>query len=188
MMRTRIAACAAACSMMAVGALGAQTVTACSVTGASGKCSPSVTLDKPGTMTNPALLALTVSPSSSPLSPLSLTASASDMDVATGLSSATTATLVVQANRAWTVQVSGATAVWGASAGAWTSKPVSELLWSLSPTGAATPLSVTSATAVSGTAGPGGAGTPLYFRPVVHWLTDKPGVYTMDVVFTLTTP
>jgi hypothetical protein len=139
-------------------------------------------------MTNPALLALTVSPSSSPLAPLSLTASASDMDVATGLSSATTTTLVVQANRGWTVQVSGATAVWGASAGAWASKPVSDLLWSLSPTGAATPLSVTSATVVSGTAGPGGTGTPLYFRPVVHWLTDKPGVYTMDVVFTLTTP
>jgi hypothetical protein len=65
---------------------------------------------------------------------------------------------------------------------------VSDLLWSLSPSGAATPLSVTSATVASGTAGPGGAGTPLYFRPVVHWLTDKPGVYAMDVVFTLTTP
>jgi hypothetical protein len=188
MIRTHIAACVAACTMMGAGRLAAQTVTTCSVTGASGKCSPAVSLDNPATMTNPALLALTVSPSSSPLSPLSLTASASDMDVATGLASMTTVTLVVQGNRAWTVQVSGATAVWGASAGAWTSKPVSDLLWSLSPAGTATPLSVTSATAVSGTAGPGGAGTPLYFRPVVHWLTDKPGVYTMDVVFTLTTP
>ncbi|HSQ32207.1 MAG TPA: hypothetical protein VLN49_20265 [Gemmatimonadaceae bacterium] len=188
MIRMHIAACVAACSVLGVATLRAQTVTACSVSGTAGKCSPSVSLDKPATMTNPALLALTVSPSSSPLSPLSLTASASDMDVATGLSSLTTVTLVVQANRAWTVQVSGATAVWGASAGAWTSKPVGDLLWSLAPTGTATTLSVTPATAVSGTAGPGGAGTPLYFRPVVHWLTDKPGVYTMDVVFTLTTP
>jgi hypothetical protein len=188
MIRTRIAECIAACTLIGAGRLAAQTVTTCTVTGASGKCSPSVTLDQPATITNPALLALTVSPSSSSLSPLSLTASATDMDVATGLSSVTTVTLVVQANRAWTVQVSGATPVWGATAGAWTSKPVSDLRWSLSPTGTATPLSVTSATAVSGTAGPGGAGTPLYFRPVVHWLTDKPGVYTMDVVVTLTTP
>jgi hypothetical protein len=168
--------------------VGAQAVTSCSVNGQNGKCSPTVSLDKPGTMVNPALLALTVSPSSSPLAPLNLTATMSDMDVAAGLSASTTVTVNVQANRNWTVQVSGGTAVWSASAGAWAAKPVSDLLWSLTSGGAGTAMSTTPATAVTGTPGPGGAGTSLYFRPVVHWLTDKPGVYTLDVVFTLTTP
>ena len=168
--------------------VGAQAVTSCSVSGASGKCSPTVSLDKPGTIVNPALLALTVSPSSSSLAPLSLTAAMSDMDVATGLSASSVVTLNVQANRSWTVQVSGANALWTASAGAWASKPVSDLLWSPTPSGTATAMSLTPTTALTGSAGSGGSGTPLYFRPVVHWLTDKPGVYTLDVVFTLTTP
>ena len=166
----------------------AQTVTSCSVAGSSCKCSPSVSLDQPGTMVNPALLALTVSPSSSSLSPLSLTAAMSDMDAPTGLSGSTTVTLAVQANRNWTVEVSGATPVWNASAGAWTAKPVSDLLWSLSSGGGGTATSVTPAPVLTGSPGSGGSGTSVYFRPIVHWLTDKPGVYTMDVVFTLTTP
>lgn len=181
---TWLVACLAANATLAM----AQAVTSCSVVGAAGKCSPTVSLDKPGTMVNPALLALTVSPSSSPLSPLSLTATMSDMDVATGLSTTTTVTLTVQANRNWTVQVSGATAVWSGTAGAWAAKPVSDLRWSPTSNGAGTAMSVTPATALTGTPGPGSPGTPLYFRPVVHWLTDKPGVYTMNVVFTLTSP
>jgi hypothetical protein len=178
----------ALCAACIVPAAGAQAVTVCTVTGSSGKCSPSVSLDKPGTIVVPALLSLTLSPSSSSLSPLALTATINDMNVATGLSSATTVTATVQANRNWTVQINGASAVWSASAGAWTAKPVSDLLWSLTSTGAGTALSVTPSTAFTGTPGAGGSGTPLYFRPVVHWLTDKPGVYTMGVVFTLTTP
>ncbi|HVE32020.1 MAG TPA: hypothetical protein VNC18_00560 [Gemmatimonadaceae bacterium] len=188
MSHRRIATWLALCLTARATLATAQAVTSCSVAGASGKCSPTVSLDKPGTMVNPALLALTVSPSSSPLSPLSLTASTSDMDVATGLSTTTTVTLTVQANRNWTVQVSGGTAVWSGTAGAWSAKPVSDLLWSPTSSGSGTAMSVTPTTALTGSPGPGGSGTPLYFRPVVHWLTDKPGVYTMNVVFTLTSP
>lgn len=188
MSRRRIASCLALCIAVNATLAGAQAVTSCSVAGASGKCSPTVSLDKPGTMVNPALLALTVSPSSSPLSPLSLTATTADMDVATGLSTTSMVTLTVQANRNWTVQVSGATAAWSGSAGAWAAKPVSDLLWGLTSNGSGTAMSVTPATALTGTPGAGGSGTPLYFRPVAHWLTDKPGVYRMDVVFTLTSP
>lgn len=184
----RLAACLAISTALDAPFVGAQAVTSCSVSGASGKCSPTVSLDKPGTMVNPALLALTVSPSSSPLAPLNLTAAMSDMDVAAGLSTSTTVTLAVQANRTWTVQVSGAAAVWSASAGAWAAKPVSDLLWSTTAGGGGTAMSTTPATALTGASGPGSTGTPLYFRPIVHWLTDKPGVYTLDVVFTLTTP
>jgi len=188
MSHRRIATLLALCLAANATPAAAQAVTSCSVVGAAGKCSPTVSLDKPGTMVNPALLALTVSPSSSPLSPLSLTATIGDMDVAAGLSTTTTVTLTVQANRNWTAQVSGATAVWSGSAGAWTAKPVSDLLWSTTSGGSGTAMSVTPATALTGTPGAGGSGTPLYFRPVVHWLTDTPGVYTMNVVFTLTSP
>ena len=81
----------------------------------------------------------------------------------------------------------GNTATWTASAGAWAGKPVSDLRWSLTPTGASTAMSQISSTLLSGSAG---AGTPttVYMRPVVNWTTDKPGVYTMGVTFTLTTP
>jgi len=162
--------------------------TSCSVNGQNGKCSPDVSLSTPGTMTNPALLKLTVSPTSSPLSPLSVTATMSDMDVAAGLATPTPVSFTVQGNRAWSVQISGAAATWTASSGAWTSKPVSDLRWSLSSTGATTAMSVTPTTVTTGAATAGSASTTVYLRPAVHWATDLPGTYTIGVVFTMTTP
>lgn len=174
---------AAAMAVLAMPAASAQTVLTCSVTGQSGKCSPTVTLDIPAHYTNPALLGLTLSPTSS-----TYTAAAADMDVSTGLASFTPITLSVQANRSWTVQVAGASAVWGAAGGAWTGKPVGDLLWSLTPAGTTTPLSTTATTLTSGSAGSGSPGISVYMRPVAHWATDKPGTYSMTVMFTLTTP
>ena len=178
------------CSIVAIVALGAlapraasQTVLTCSVSGQSGKCSPSVTLDQPATMVNPALLQLTVSPTTS-----TYTAATTDMNAATGLATFTPVTLSVQANRAWTVQVKGNSAFWTASAGGWTSKPVSDLIWSLTPAGATTAMSTTSTTLTSGSPGPGSPSVAVYMRPVAHWTTDKPGTYSLSVTFTLTTP
>ncbi len=162
--------------------LGAQTVTTCTVSGTSGKCSPDVSLDKPATMTNPALLQLTLSSTS-----FAATAAATDMGAVQGIATGGTVTITVQANRAWTVQANGNSAFWTASAGAWATKPVSDLHWSLTPTGASTAMSQTSSTILSGTAG-SGTPTTVYMRPVVNWTTDKPGVYTLGVTFTLTTP
>ena len=162
--------------------------TSCSVGGQNGKCSPDVILNTPGTMTNPALLTLTVSPTSSPLSPLSVTATMSDMEVAAGVATPVSVSFSVQGNRAWSVQISGAAATWTASAGAWASKPVSDLRWSLSSTGATTAMSLTPASVTSGAATSGSASTTVYLRPAVHWATDLPGTYTIGVVFTLTTP
>ncbi len=116
---------------LSTAAVAAQTVLTCSVSGQSGKCSPTVTLDQPATMVNPALLQLTVSPTAS-----TYTATTIDMDQATGLATFTPISLTVQANRAWTIQVNGNAAFWTASAGAWASKPVSDLIWSLTPGGA----------------------------------------------------
>ena len=161
----------------------AQTVLTCNVVGPSGKCSPTVTLDQPATMVNPALLQLTVSPTTS-----TYTAAATDMNQATGLATFTPITLTVQGNRAWTVQVNGNAALWTASAGAWTSKPVSDLIWSLTPAGATTAMSTTAQTLTTGSAGPGSPSISVYMRPVAHWTTDKPGTYSMTVTFTMTTP
>jgi len=162
--------------------------TSCSVSGASGKCSPDVVLATPATMTNPALLQLTVSPTSSPLSPLAVTATMSDMDVAAGVANPTSASFTVRGNRAWTVQISGASATWSATGGAWASKPVSDLRWSLLSTGATTAMSLTPVTVTSGAATSGSASKTVYLRPAVHWATDLPGTYTIGVVFTMTTP
>ncbi len=166
----------------------ARAQTSCSVSGQSGKCSPDVVLANPGTMTNPALLTLTVSPTSSPLSPLSVTATMTDMDVAAGLATPASVSFSVQGNRAWSVQISGAAATWTASTGAWSSKPVSDLRWSPFSTGATTAMSLTPVTVTSGSATAGSTSTTVYLRPAVHWATDLPGTYTIGVTFTLTTP
>jgi len=185
-MKTRFFAAAGAGILLFASAGAAQTT--CSVSGQNGKCTPDVVLANPGTMTNPALLTLTVSPTSSALSPLSVTATMTDMDVAAGVGTPVSASFTVQGNRAWSVQISGATATWSASTGAWASKPVSDLRWSLSSSGATTAMSVTPATVTSGSATSGSASTTVYLRPAVHWATDKPGTYTIGVTFTLTAP
>lgn len=157
--------------------------TSCSISGTSGKCSPLVSLSGPATITNPALLQLTVSPSAT----LTTTASVTDMDVVDGMMTGSIASLTVQGNRTWSISVKGNSAVWTASSGAWTSKPVSDLHWSLTPSGASTALSTIDGTLLTGAPGAGTL-TNVYFRPVVHWLTDKPGVYTMGVTLTITAP
>jgi hypothetical protein len=157
--------------------------TSCSVTGTSGKCSPTVSLSSPGTIVNPALLQLTVSPTSS-----TYTAAATDMNASNGLAAQSVVTLTVEANRSWTVHVNGNTSVWSGSSGAWTSKPVGDLIWSLTPTGTTTAMSTTAQTLTTGSPGLGSPGVAVYMRPVAHWTTDKPGTYSMNVTFTLSTP
>jgi hypothetical protein len=94
----------------------------------------------------------------------------------------------VQANRAWTIQVNGNSAFWTASSGAWASKPVSDLIWSLTPAGSTTAMSTTAKTLTTGSAGPGSPSFSVYMRPLARWATDKPGNYSMTVTFTMTTP
>ncbi len=160
----------------------AQTLS-CTVSGASGKCTATVSLPTPATMVNPALLQLTISPTTS-----TYTAATTDMDVTTGLATPSVVTLAVEANRSWTVQANGNSAFWSASTGAWTSKPVSDLVWSLTPTGTRTAMSTTAQTVTTGLPGSGSPAVSVYMRPIAHWATDKPGTYSMTVTFTLTTP
>jgi hypothetical protein len=50
-----------------------------------------------------------------------------------------------------------------------------------------TALSTTAGALISGAPGVGTV-TTVYFRPVVHWLSDTPGVYTMGITLTITAP
>jgi len=134
-------------------------------------------------MTNPALLEFTLSPPTT----LTATATVTDMELVDGMTTGSIATVSVRGNRPWSISVSGNSAFWSASAGGWTSKPVSDLHWSLTPSGASAPLSTTGGTLMSGSPGPG-TPTTVYFRPVIHWLADKPGVYSMNIKLTLTAP
>ena len=88
-----------------------------------------------------------------------------DMDQATGLATFTPISLTVQANRAWTIQVNGNAAFWTASAGAWASKPVSDLIWSLTPAGPTSAMSTTATTLTTGSAGPGSPGVIRLHAP-----------------------
>jgi hypothetical protein len=109
------------------------------------------------------------------------------MDDVDGMATGSIATITVQGNRPWSMSVKGNSALWTATGGAWASKPVSDLHWSLTSTGVSTAVSTTATTLMTGNPS---SGTPInvYFRPVVHWLTDKPGTYTMGVTFTITAP
>jgi hypothetical protein len=156
----------------------------CSVAGTTGKCSPDISLNVPATITNPALLSFTVSPSTT----LTATATLTDMNVVDGMSTGSIATVTVQGNRTWSISVKANSALWTPTGvGAWTTKPASDLHWSLTPTGTSTAISTTASTLMTGAPS---AGTPIsvYFRPVVHWLTDTPGNYTMGITFTITAP
>jgi hypothetical protein len=179
MMRSTRVAIGALIAMMPAG-LRAQS---CSVTGTSGKCSPDISLSIPATIMNPALLSFMVSPPTT----LTATATVTDMDDVDGMATGSIATITVQGNRTWSISVNGNSALWTATGGAWASKPVSDLRWSLTPTGVSTAASTTASTLMTGNPS---SGTPInvYFRPVVHWLTDKPGTYTMGVTFTITAP
>ena len=171
-----------ALSVLLVDAARAQAVVTCKVTGASGKCTPTVSLPAPATIVNPALLQLTVSPTSS-----SYTATVGGHERGDRPGHTVGHFAHGEGNRSWTVQVNGNSAFWSASAGAWTSKPVADLVWSLTPAGARTAMTTTATTVTTGTPGPG-APVSMYVRPIVHWTTDKPGTYTMNVTFTLTSP
>jgi hypothetical protein len=155
----------------------------CSVSGTAGKCSPDISLSIPATIANPALMSFTVSPSTT----LTATATVTDMDDVDGMATGSIATITVQGNRTWSISVNGNSALWTATGGAWASKPVSDLRWSLTPTGVSTAASTTASTLMTGNPS---SGTPInvYFRPVVHWLTDKPGIYTIGITFTITAP
>ncbi len=101
-------------------------------------------------------------------------------------------TATVKSNRAWRLQISAAAATWTATntqpgVNARANKPAADLEWGTAVGGPFTALSVTPATAKSGSAT---AGTPtsIFFQTMYSWGLDTPGAYSLPVVFTLLAP
>ncbi len=154
----------------------------CSAPVPNGSCSANTSTS----LTVPDVMQLTLTTTSTALTP----PVAADYDAGYVANAGPTAT--VKSNRPWRLQVSAGAATWTASntqpgVNARASKPAADLEWGTSAGGPFAPLSVTPATAQSGSAT---AGTPasFIFHTAYGWGLDTPGAYSLAVVFTLVAP
>lgn len=101
-------------------------------------------------------------------------------------------TATVRANRSWRLYISASTGTgyWTPSGGAWANKPAGDLAWSLALPGPYASLLVWPASAQIGSGAGATAGTSisLFFQTALDWNLDKPGTYTLTVLYTLTAP
>lgn len=107
-------------------------------------------------------------------------------DFTAGYRDATGPTVTVKANRAWQLTVAGQGTQFTYSGSlADPNKPLSDLTWSVTPSGYGNTLAIPAA---FGSGGPGLTTGPIYFR--THWdfLRDIPGDYQSVVSFTLAAP
>ena len=101
--------------------------------------------------------------------------------------------LTVKANRPWTVKISANTAAWGyvdsfSLGGAAPVKPAGELLWSTtSGSGYAAASNATPATVFSGN-GTSGTSQNVFYQVMWSSATDRPGDYSLQLDYTITTP
>jgi hypothetical protein len=101
--------------------------------------------------------------------------------------------LTVKANRPWTVKISANTAAWGyvdsfSLGGAAPVKSAGELLWSTtSGSGYAAASNATPATVFSGN-GTAGTSQNVYYQVMWNSATDRPGDYSLQLDYTITTP
>lgn len=143
-------------------------------------CAVSVGTPNPTSYTNPMLLELSVVSAAT-------NATMTLADYNAGRSPAMAMTLFVRGNRSWVVTASGPATWTGVGPIARSDKPVSDLHWSRSPSGAGTPLAVVPTTVFSGDAGAGASQT-LYWFTQLSWTGDPPGQYDIEVTLTLTAP
>jgi hypothetical protein len=115
---------------------------------------------------------------------------AADFDA--GFNQTTGPTFTVSANAAWTLQLRASSGLWTATntspgAPARTNKPASDLKWSTSSGGPFVPLTTTDANLFTGPATASSA-TTLFFQTLYGWTLDTPGIYSLTLVLTLTSP
>lgn len=135
----------------------------------------------PATITNPRTILLTMSATST-----TATTTITDFDNAYAPFAGPTAT--INANRPWTLLISATTATWGnAGVGSRVGKPTSELGWGTVVTGPFTALTTTPVQIATG-ASTNSTVTSIFYRTTLNWTLDKPGVYTLTVTMTCTTP
>jgi len=161
--------------------LAAQTCTA-SLSGGAGNCS---TAQFVASMTVNAVVQLTLSTTTT-----ALTAPGS-ADYDAGFVANTGPSATVQCNVTCRLQISAATANWGATPTTSVTprtKPAADLTWSTSAGGTFTGLSTTPATVQSIPATGGSAPVSIFYRTNYAWGLDTPGNYSLTVVFTLAAP
>lgn len=109
-------------------------------------------------------------------------------DFTAGFNSSAGPTLTLASNGPWSVHIRGATAVWSASGPlARVNKPVGDLKWSIASNGVFSAVSTSDATMRSGVAS-GDNIVTIFFQTVYNWRFDTPGLYSLSIVLTLTSP
>jgi hypothetical protein len=113
-------------------------------------------------------------------------------DFDAGFNATSGPTLTVSANASWTLSVRAAAATWTATntspgAPARTTKPAADLKWSTASNGSFVSLTTSDVNLVTGSATTSNA-TSLYFHTLYAWTLDTPGIYSMSIVLTLTSP
>ena len=103
-------------------------------------------------------------------------------DLVAGWSETEGPVLSVKSNRQFAVSIAAATGTFGPAG-----KPSSEVSWALTPGGPYTTLTTGGATVLSLAAG-GLASQPLFFRIAWNLEEDAPGLYPLDVTFTIAAP
>jgi len=108
-----------------------------------------------------------------------------------GMASTNGPTATIRSNAPWTLAISSSANVWTATntqtEPARTNKPSSDLQWSTSSTGPFAGVTTAPATVRSGTA-TAGSSIALFYRTLYNWSLDTPGSYSLQVVFTITSP
>lgn len=113
-------------------------------------------------------------------------------DFKAGFNASTGPTLTIAANVPWTVHIRSGSASWSATntsggAPARLNKPAADLGWSSASNGVFLPIAIVDADLATGAASGGNVRT-IFFRTAYNWTLDTPGVYTLVVILTLTSP
>lgn len=113
-------------------------------------------------------------------------------DFDAGFNATTGPILTVSANAAWTLHLHAVAATWTATntspgAPARANKPAADLKWSTASNGSFVALTTTDVNLVTGSATASNA-TTLYFQTLYNWTLDTPGIYSLAIVLTLTSP
>jgi hypothetical protein len=113
-------------------------------------------------------------------------------DFDAGFNATTGPTLTVSANAAFTLHVRAGAVFWTATntspgAPARLTKPAGDLKWATASGGPFNALTTTDVNLATGAATASNV-TTLYFQTLYGWLLDTPGVYSLPVVLTLTSP
>jgi len=121
---------------------------------------------------------LTVTPSVQPLG------TPTDVDFANGFSVHAGATIEVKANDTWQVTVRSNNANWTGTGGARTNKPRADLLWGPTAGGGWTAMNNTATVFATGSATNSSLAV-IFYRINWFFALDRPGTYTIAVVFTI---